>query len=212
MDYTNRQLYHITHINNLQGILDSSGLVCKNDIDENKYTNIAYDLLQERRAGTKIPIAPFGTLHDYAPFFFCKKPPMLYTISRNNVVEAENAQNSIIYFVTTIDRVLQTDKKVVFTDGHAIMALTNFYNDVKYFDKIDWELMDNWYWADTEEDNDRKRRKQAEFLIYKKSPIELFNTIVCQNRNIFNIVTQTIEKNQKNIEVEIKPDWYYQEM
>ncbi|MEK4253339.1 DarT ssDNA thymidine ADP-ribosyltransferase family protein [Ureibacillus sp. FSL K6-2830] len=30
------------------------------------------------------------------------------------------------------------------------------------------------YWADTEEDPDRKRRRQAEFLVHRQVPTDLF--------------------------------------
>ena len=35
---------------------------------------------------------------------------------------------------------------------------------------IDWELMESKYWHDTDEDNSRKRRREAEFLIHKFCP------------------------------------------
>ena len=37
--------------------------------------------------------------------------------------------------------------------------------DVAQFDKVDWELVPARYWADQPDDNDRQRRKQAEFLV-----------------------------------------------
>ena len=51
----------------------------------------------------------------------------------------------------------------VFTDGHAIMQLSKFYDDLGYLTEIDWDIMEEKYWRDTIEDPDRKRRRQAEF-------------------------------------------------
>ena len=208
---TPKILYHITHIDNLEGIINSGGIICKNSVTGMNHSNIAFDNLQNRRANTAVPVAPSGTLHDYVPFFFCTKPPMLFTISRNNVPGAENTQNSIIYLVTNTSAVEQARIPFVFTDGHAIMALTEFFKDVQDFDKIEWESINATYWADTEEDPDRKRKKQAEFLVHKQAPLSLFGTIVCQNRIIAQRAALLFENNRSanHIIIEVKPEWYY---
>ena len=49
---------------------------------------------------------------------------------------------------------------------------------------IDWELMESKYWHDTDEDNSRKRRRQAEFLIHKFCPWTLVKEISVINNDV----------------------------
>ena len=50
------------------------------------------------------------------------------------------------------------------------MRFTDFFDDLKDLDKIDWDLMQSRYWNDTNDDPDRKRRRQAEFLVHEFFP------------------------------------------
>lgn len=59
-----------------------------------------------------------------------------------------------------------------FTDGHGIMHFTEYYNDLTELHNIDWDIMKSKYWHDTIEDNDRKRRRMAEFLVYQYVPLD----------------------------------------
>jgi hypothetical protein len=57
-----------------------------------------------------------------------------------------------------------------FTDGHAKNHLTKFFNNLDKLDDLDWEMIRSQYWHNTEEDYDRIRRKQAEFLVKSHVP------------------------------------------
>lgn len=50
--------------------------------------------------------------------------------------------------------------------------LSQIFNTEEGFAHIDWRIINASKWFDTWDDPDRKRRKQAEFLIYKSLPIE----------------------------------------
>jgi len=54
------------------------------------------------------------------------------------------------------------------------MFLPEFYSRLDDLEKVDWTIMKELYWADTEEDPDRKRRRQAEFLVHRQVPTDLF--------------------------------------
>jgi hypothetical protein len=80
-------IYHITHIDNLKSILSAGRLLAYNAMSAAKtqYPNIAYENIQDRRATTYVPCGRGGVLHDYVPFYFAPRSPMLYTINRGNV-------------------------------------------------------------------------------------------------------------------------------
>lgn len=48
------------------------------------------------------------------------------------------------------------------------MALSRFFTDLDDLAQIDWSLMQQQYWNDTSQYPDRKRRRQAEFLVYNQ--------------------------------------------
>jgi hypothetical protein len=205
-------IYHITHIKNLTPILAQGGLFCpvrltKEEVD---HLNIAHQNIQERRALKKVPIAPFGVLHDYVPFYFAPRSPMLYTIERGNVEGYKDGQTPIIHLVSSAERVAQEKLEFVFTDGHGIMAFSQFFNTLAQLDQVDWKVMESKYWHDTVDDNDRKRRRNAEFLVYQFFPWTLIEEIGVMNQSIADKVQQTTAEQAHRPIVRIHREWYYE--
>ncbi len=97
----------------------------------------------------------------------------------------------------------------VFTDGHATMVVTEFFDDLENLDKIDWEVMGSKYWNDTRTLPDRKRKRQAEFLIKDFCPWVLFSKIGVINPRIEYRVKRIIENNRHQPIVQIHRNWYY---
>lgn len=80
-------LYHITHINNLSSIIKQGGLQSHITIQQQgiKYKDVANQDIQSRRNRTKIPLGPGGILHDYVPFYFAPRSPMLYYLYKQHL-------------------------------------------------------------------------------------------------------------------------------
>lgn len=80
-------IYHITHIRNLPSILEAGGLISSSRLQQQGiiYVDIAYQSIQNRRANTRVPCGAGGVLHDYVPFYFAPRSPMLCTIHRGGV-------------------------------------------------------------------------------------------------------------------------------
>lgn len=76
------RLYHITHIDNLAAILQQGCLHCHRHLARLRFhpVNIAYQSIQDRRASTFVHCGPGGVLHDYVPFYFAPRSPMLYAL------------------------------------------------------------------------------------------------------------------------------------
>lgn len=105
---------------------------------------------------------------------------MLYVINRSGVEGYAGGQVPIIHLVSSTEAVDAAGLKWVFTEGHAVMNYTDFFDDFDDLDEIDWPLMNSKYWNDTDADPDRCRRRQAEFLVHDFSPWELVSGIgVC---------------------------------
>lgn len=97
-------IYHITPIENLKSILKKDGLLSYNALHSSQisYKNIAYENIQDRRAITRVTCGSGGVLHDYVPFYFAPRSPMLYTIHRGNVSGYHQGQTPILHLVSQI--------------------------------------------------------------------------------------------------------------
>ena len=166
------KIYHFTNYHNLASILTNEGLYANSLLTANgtEHTSIAYTDIQDKRSQTPVPVEPFGTLHDYVPFYYAPRSPMLYTLSRGNVLNHTEGQKPLIYLVSTVQRVVECGLQYAFTDGHGIMSFTRFYNQIDDLTKVDWALMKSIMWNDTNGDPDRKRRRQAEFPVHHFFP------------------------------------------
>lgn len=171
--------------------------------------SIAYEGIQQRRAETEVPIHPFGTLHDYVPFYFAPRSPMLYAIHKRKLEGYTGSQQDIIYLITKVQIIETNHIPYIFTDGHAIMALSEFYNQSSDLDKIDRQIMKGTYWNDTEQDGDRKRRRQAEFLVKDFLPLHLLKGIAVKNTETETNVKKILERYGNILPVRVKYEWYY---
>lgn len=204
-------IYHITPIDNLESILSAGGLLAYNVMleTETNYTNIAYENIQDRRATIRVPCGRGGVLHDYVPFYFAPRSPMLYTINRGNVKGYTQGQAAVIHLVSDVFEIDIRGLDFVFTDGHAVMTFTDFFDDLNYLGAIDWDVMESRYWNDTNEDNDRKRRRQAEFLVHNFLPGQLITEIGVINSTIKAQTENILQNFTHKPSVIVRNNWYY---
>lgn len=204
-------IYHITHGSNLAAIIAGGGLQSYSLLHRisGHYTDIAYGHIQDRRHTTPVPCGPRGLLHDYVPFYFGPRSPMLLAIHRGNVEGYTGGQKPVLHLVSTVQAVMGAQVPFVFTDGHAVVALTKFFDHVSGLEAVDWPLMSERYWADTPEDGDRKRRRQAEFLVHASFPWELVQGIGVLDETVKARVEQDLGAANHRPAVFVRRDWYY---
>lgn len=191
-----RFAYHFTYIDNLQSIIDD-GLLSTNLKIENgvEHKNVANDEIQERRSKMEVTCGPKGVVHDYVPFYFAKRTPMLL-----NIVKSKNIdQVGIIYFAVPIDKVADTN--VVFSDASANTIIPpQFYDKADNLNKLDWDIIDSWSW--TYADDDERHSKMAEILVHREVKITDISHIVVWNKNFKNHIKNVLDKNNiKGIKV-----------
>lgn len=160
------RIYHFTHVSNVQGILEAEGLLCNNDCEIER-VSIAHEHIQDRRRRIRVPREPGGNLHDYVPFYFCSRSPMLYAIKGGWVASYSGGQGELVYMVSNVQKVIETGLGFVFTDRSAVYDYAAFYANPVNLKKIDWNLMPARWWNNIPEYPDRKERKQAEFLVHR---------------------------------------------
>lgn len=204
-------LYHITHLDNLPGILQDGCLHCQQQLGTSGQhpVNIAHIGIQDRRALTTVPCGPGGILHDYVPFYFAPRSPMLYAIHRGNVETYDGGQTPLVYLVSTATHIQQAKQQFVFTDGHPTVAFTQFYTELADLTHVDWPLMRAQYWNDTPQDPDRKRRRQAEFLVYNQVSLSTLIGIGLINERIQQHVEELLAAQPIKLPVRVRRNWYY---
>jgi hypothetical protein len=200
-------IYHISHLRNLERILSEGGLHCDRDAQTRKSVNIGHMHIKERRLRREVPVGPKGTVGEYVPFYFAPRSPMLFAISRGAVEGYAEGQNPLIYLCSTVEAVDKAGLGWVFTEGHADMSFTDFFDDLDDLGKVDWALMEERYWNDTNDDPDRKRRRQAEFLVHEFFPWELVSYIGVYDRSVAEAVGKVL--NAGCPKVGIEQGWYY---
>lgn len=179
-----------------------------NNCDPN-FIGIGDSSLILSRKTRQIPIIPNGDFSDYVAFYFGVRSPMLYNIQKGfNSVIKRNPED-IIYLITSFDIVKENKSKFVFTDGHSYHHLSQFFNQEVDLKEVDWKTVNLIRWDDTEDDPDRKRKKQAEFLIYNDVPISMIVAIVVYNENAKTIISAKRAENNIECNVVVKSNYYY---
>jgi hypothetical protein len=204
-------IYHITHLRNLPNIIQDGGLWCDRGVMQRKlaYVSIAHQHIKDRRARKTVPGKPGGQLADYVPFYFAPRSPMLYVISQGGVAGYSEGQQPILHLVSSAEAVQAAGLPFTFADGHAEMDISRFFTDLHDLNKIDWAVMQSRQWADTLEDGDRKRRRQAEFLVQRFFPLSLIERIGVINHTLRLQVTALFPDPRSRPPISIEPTWYY---
>ena len=180
------RLFHITAIANLPAILASGALLSKNGgaAAGINYQNIAHSGAQGARAIRAVPEPLGGVVHDYVPFYFAPRSPMLYAINGGRVVGCSWRQADIVHFETTVENVTALGRPFVFYDRNATLDFSTAYTDLSDLDEaVAWDLITEeprldgfcMYWqnrATVARYADRMERRQAEFLVRNDVPLK----------------------------------------
>lgn len=206
-------IYHITHIDNLEGILQEGGLWAKNSL-KSPHVSVAYEHIQIRRSMKNVPVYPGGTLHDYVPFYFCPRSPMLYVLHNppEDQMPYKGGQRPILHLVANLDAVREARLEFVFTDRHALTAYARFYTSKDDpANCLDWKAIGSDYWYNTPEQPDRREKKQAEFLVHRFFPWELIEAIGVMNQDIEQKVLNVLQRfpSHAHPPVWVRRGWYY---
>ena len=204
-------VYRLMHIDNLAVILDRGGMHAPNHPPEggNDYRAIHNVDIQKVRRRRPIPCGPGGTVHDYVAFYLGPRSPMLLQLQTDLVEGYDEGQEPLIYAVSTVEAIAQAKLDFVFSDGHGIAAFTQWFDNLDGLDSVDWDMAYADYWADTVDDMDRQRRKQAEFLVHRFCPWDVINLVGVLNDAVKIRVEEILVQHNLTTSVEVRRQWYY---
>lgn len=207
----NPVIRHMTHIRNLPVILEQGGLWCDRQAQTRGLTRqgIGHDHIKKRREKRPVKVSPGGFLCDYVPFYFAHHSPMLYVIHRNGVQGYSGGQAEVIYLITRPNVVQENQIPFVFTNGSAVVEISQQFTELSDLARLDWEVIRADRWKNTDEDWDRERRKQAEFLVHDFLPWTLIQGVAVKTQPLANQVAALLQGQIYAPPVRVMPAWYY---
>jgi len=198
-----------THVDNLAHILQH-GLVTASspDADPN-FRDIGDRGLIGVRKDLEVPIHPGGNFSAYIPFYLGPRSPMLYQMATGYEDVQKVLQSDIMYIVVKHDCIVEKGLKYVFTDGHARHSMTRFFNRPDDFDQLDWDTIYSEKWNNTQDDPDRQRRKQAEYLVKERVPVDCFAYLLVNSEKTKLKIESLLHQATVKIPVKISKKAFY---
>jgi hypothetical protein len=170
--------------------------------------SIAYSDLKDKRARKTVVVACGGTLADYVPFYFAPRSPMLYLNWQGYVPAHAGSQDQIVHLVCSVQAVAKPQRFVI-TNMHPIAALAEQFDDLEALDGLDWTTMRAKYWSDTDEQPDRRSRRQAEFLVHRSVPVREVRLVGVMTARMACEASRVLDAMDKPPPVAVRKDWYY---
>ncbi len=196
-------IFRMVHFDNLEYILIHGMQSRSNSTNEN-YVEIGNQTLIKQRNDYSVGIdPPGGNLGDFVPFYFAGHTPMLLNIKTGYSSVPKRPQTDIVFICCDVEIVVSQCPEWCFTDGHAKNRITSFYNDLEDLSQIDWTAVKAQYWKDDEEDMDRHRKKQSEFLVKNHVPVNCIKSIFVRDENRKAEVEKLIEHLELTIPVAV---------
>lgn len=195
---------HITHINNLQGIISEGCLWSDSERIKNHINseNIGYGHIKERRLKHKVTVSAGGTIGEYVPFNFCPRSVMLYVIYKGHE-DYQGGQDEIIHLISDVDTILSSNPNCFFTDIHADLAFAEQIEDFSRINELDFKKISSKYWQDFKEE------KQAEFLAHNSVSWNCIRQIGVKTPELADKVKKIVQASHHQPEILVKPEWYY---
>ena len=202
-------IFRIVHRSNVPWILEH-GMYCRNStVHDPDYRTIGNPELIDRRQHRAVPIQPGGTLSDYIPFYFTPYSPMMLNIKTGYGGITKVPNEDVVILVSSIHRLFEKGHVFVFTDRHAYLFNTQFYNNIEDLDQIDWQILQNRDFKRDPDDPEKLERYQAEALVYQQIPVEAFLGVVCYTEIVKEALVQFVYAKGLNLQVVKQPGWYF---
>ena len=205
------KIYHIVHIDRLPTIIADDCLWC--DAETNQHstsgTTIGMDSIKERRLTNTLN--SHTTLHvgDCVPFYFCPRSVMLYVIHQANHpgLRYRGGQAPIVHLEADLQRTVtwanREQRRWAFTTSNAGSYFFEDYSDLTRLDKVDWNAVRTDQWQNC------KEWKQAEFLVERSFPWELVSRIGLCSRQVYQQAMAALGAADHKPCVEVRRGWYY---
>lgn len=210
----NPKIYHITHMDNLSGIVDE-GVIWSDAERLGQQINcnlIGISHIKRRRLSEiTVPCCDDEFVGSFVPFNFCPRSVMLFILHRGNHPDLQytEGQTPLVHLQADLKRVIEWANE---HDTHWCFSLQNagtryakFHSSIAKLNRLNWNAIDS---------NDfrspaLKEAKQAEFLVHTSFPWELVEHIGVCRQSTKRVATEAISEAQHQPPINIQRDWYF---
>lgn len=173
------KLWHITHKDNIAGILERGILNHYNAHRTNlNLVDISDPKVQDHRENTESVY--HRKIHEYVPLYINYRNKMLY--------KRQNLQEHLCLLEVSL--AVLSEAQYVFTDGNAASYATKYYQSLDELKLLPWDVLNAVYWNDFP---DGGRKSCAEVLVYLKIPPKFIMNIHCYSKNTFDFLSKSNE-------------------
>jgi hypothetical protein len=159
-DLTKTFIYHITDVSNLSSIIAKGGLMSDVAVSEagGPKLMIGHNHIKQRRMTQyRVPCTGNRFVGEFVPFYYCPRPPMLYTMNKGGTGLAPGGQRTVVHLVSTVQRALDLGQPWAIADCNAGSDYAQFYTETAKLDTLNWAAINEKYWQNV------TTAKQAEF-------------------------------------------------
>lgn len=199
--------FHITDVANIAGIIAAGGLSSDARMPRDRYTNIGYHHIKDRRLTQYLVNSVEGRpfVGQFVPFYYCPRSVMLFTVNCGNAGRPAGCQRSIVHLVCRVSVLGQSGRPWAISDGNAGAAHTSFFSDMSALQNLDWAAINSNYWSGV------THQKQAEFLVLDFVPWEAVEVVGCYDQQSLDQAAAAIAAsgNPHRPRLEIRKNWYY---
>ena len=208
------KLYHITHVDNLRDIAADGGLLPDAEMlaQGGPPQAIGMSGIKRRRVEElEVDRQPGTKVGDYVPFYFCPRSVMLFVIHCANHPELtyRDGQGPIVHLEADLHAVIQwaeeSGRRWAFSLSNAGAYYTEFRSRLDELDQLDWRAIAATDFRSAEV----KERKQAEFLLHGRFPIELIERIGVRSAGIQERAATALAGTRHRPAIEIRQGWYF---
>ena len=207
------KIYHITHVDNLPGIVSDGALLSDRRISEAKggAVTIGMSKIKQRRLLLPVHCHPRGHVGDYVPFNFCPRSVMLYVIHRGDHPELtyRGGPGPIVHLEADARRVIEwagrSGRAWAISLQNAGGAYAEFRCTAPGLRELDWSAIRSNDFRQPEV----QEKKRAEFLIHHEFPWELVERIGVHSGAARDRATAAIAAASHQPSVSIQPTWYF---
>jgi hypothetical protein len=203
-------LFRIISIDNLEADL-KQGLFSKlNAPKDGIRTVIGNTEIITQRDMRNVLCFPGTVVNNFVPFYFSVRTPMLYNIHSGHGVQQIHQKN-IVYLCIPLLDLANPDFIWCFTDGNAAKRITKYYTNLESIDSLDWRSIKTTDFShdNADGDEDRIRKKHAEFLVRDHVPSNKIKGIAVYNQEAKDRVQQILKELNLNLEIKIKKSFYF---
>lgn len=210
----NLKIYHITHVDNLQLIVQAGYLWSDRRRLEKQIdcSLIGMPTIKDRRLNRiNVSCNPGTKVGDYVPFYLCPRSIMLYIFYKKNHPDLpyRGGQEPILHLQADLractEWAAQNNGPIAFSTSNAGSYTADFFNRYTDLDQIDWNAVN----AHDFRDREVQERKQAEFLVHDLFPWSLVEHIGVFDQKRLALASEALALGSHRPSTRVENGWYF---